>query len=390
MAKPAPTPAKPAAIKVAIVHKQTLTRAGLRSCLAQEPGFEMGADGSDLPDLLPLMASQKPDVLLLDEAAIQIVGADPSQSPLSSLPRPPALLLLTEGSATNSLDSALQCGVKGFVDPNTTPEALVQAVRRVAAGEFYLAPELLPKVLTRPEPATGKTMDPQTVLSDREIEIFKLTGQGMEAKEIAFQLGISPRTVDVHRANIRAKLGLDGVHTLMRFALGWEQSRARNSRLERFCSETRPLLLVEDDEVDVLSVRRTLAQLRANLTLQVAKNGEEALAWLRSPGHALPFLVLLDINMPRMNGHEFLAEVRRDPKLQALSVVVLTTSQHEADRERLYKVGIMAYLLKPTNSAEYLEMFRSMADFWGFNTPPPPVYSSPNPPPAGPARGSRR
>ena len=82
-------------------------------------------------------------------------------------------------------------------------------------------------------------------------------------------------------------------------------------------------------------------------------------------------MILLDINMPRMNGHEFLAELRKDPALKTLPVVVLTTSPHEADRDRLYAAGITAYFVKPTTTEDFSELFRTLAEFWGFNSPPP-------------------
>jgi DNA-binding NarL/FixJ family response regulator len=234
-----------------------------------------------------------------------------------------------------------------------------------------MSPGLLTKLVNFVKTPAGVDSSPEDILTDRELEVFQLTGEGFEAKEIGDRLGISPRTVDVHRANIRQKLGLNSVHELMRYATAWQQNRARADRLQRFCREKRPLLLVEDDEVDVLSLERALARLPAAFPIEVARHGEAALQWLRSEGHSLPFLILLDINMPRMNGHEFLAELRRDPQLRTLPVAVLTTSPHEADRDRLYQLGIMAYLVKPTRSEEYVEMLRSLAEFWSFNSPPP-------------------
>jgi len=386
MTKPVAQPTKaPATIRVAIVHAQPYTRAGLASCLAQESGIQVLSDSAELGPLLPLIERDHPDVLVLDEATVEALFEQSQNSPLARLAKPPALLLLTEGRTSAVVDQALQVNVRGFVEQADSPAILVQAVRRVATGEAYLAPHLLPRMMGgRSEARMPGYADIATELSPRELEVLRLTGQGLEAKEIAYQLNISSRTVDVHRGNIRTKLGLDGMHTLMRYALVWEQSRARTGRLTSFCAEIRPLLLVEDDEVDVLSVRRTLSQLRATMPLHVARNGEEALAWLRTGHHPPPFIILLDINMPRMNGHEFLAELRKDPSHASTPVVVLTTSQHDADRARLFKQGITAYLVKPSTSSECVEMFRSLADFWGFNTPPP--AGTVQPPPAAPAK----
>jgi DNA-binding NarL/FixJ family response regulator len=358
-------------VRVAIVHSQPFTRAGVASYLAHEDGIQVVGDGTELAPLMPVIEREQPAVLLLDGVAVELLFANQASSPLENLAKPPALLLLTEGRPSTTIDRALQVHVRGYVEQTDSPAILAQAIRRVAAGETYLAPHLLPRMMGRSDARMPSYQDIESELSPRELEVLRLTGQGLEAKEIAYQLHISPRTVDVHRGNIRTKLGLDGMHTLMRYALVWEQSHARASRLSRFCAETRPLLLVEDDEVDALSVKRTLSQLRATVPLHVARNGEAALSWLRTGNHPPPFMILLDINMPRMNGHEFLAELRRDPAFASTPVVILTTSQHDADRARLFKQGITAYLVKPATSSECVEMFRSLADFWGFNTPPP-------------------
>lgn len=368
---PPPPAGDQATIRVLLVLGNALARAGLRNCLTGTVGIELVGETPDMPRALPLLPQLHPEVVVLDEAAVVELRTLGVTLPATAGQNPPALILLAESGTPDLLDSALGAGVKGFLDPATAPEALLSAIRQVASGERFMSPGLLPKLVKREEGSGSVESSPEDILTDRELEVFQLTGEGFEAKEIGDRLGISPRTVDVHRANIRQKLGLNSVHELMRFATAWQQNRARADRLQRFCREKRPLLLVEDDEVDVLSLERALARLPAVFPIEVARHGEAALQWLRSESHPLPFLILLDINMPRMNGHEFLAELRRDPMLRTLPVAVLTTSPHESDRERLYQLGIMAYLVKPTRSEEYVEMLRSLAEFWSFNSPPP-------------------
>jgi DNA-binding NarL/FixJ family response regulator len=365
------SPADKAAIRVLLTLGNALARAGLRNCMTGQPDIDLVGESADMRRTLPQIEELRPDVIVLDEAAVVELRTLNASMPPVRNGAAPALVLLAESGTPELLDSALGAGVKGFLDPATAPDALLAAIRQVASGERYMSPGLLPKLVKREENTTGVETSPDDILTDRELEVFQLTGEGFEAKEIGDRLGISPRTVDVHRANIRQKLGLNSVHELMRFATAWQQNRARADRLQRFCREKRPLLLVEDDEVDVLSLERALARLPAAFPIEVARHGEAALQWLRSENHPLPFLILLDINMPRMNGHEFLAELRRDPALRTLPVAVLTTSPHEADRDRLYQLGIMAYLVKPTRSEEYVEMLRSLAEFWSFNSPPP-------------------
>lgn len=128
------------------------------------------------------------------------------------------------------------------------------------------------------------------------------------------------------------------------------------------------ILLVEDDEVDIMNVRRSMRQLHLCNHLAVANDGVEALAMLRgTDGYQplqRPLLVLLDINMPRMNGIEFLQCIRRDPALQDLSVVVLTTSDEERDIVEAYRLHVAGYMLKPVDPHGFFAQMQSINTYW--------------------------
>jgi CheY-like chemotaxis protein len=125
------------------------------------------------------------------------------------------------------------------------------------------------------------------------------------------------------------------------------------------------ILLVEDDQVDVLTVQRAFKRNNIANPLWVASNGIEALELLRSgvvPEHRR--LILLDLNMPRMNGIEFLRELRADPKLASSSVVVLTTSNQEQDRLAAYDLNVAGYLLKPVTFPNFVQLMAAMNKYW--------------------------
>jgi len=125
------------------------------------------------------------------------------------------------------------------------------------------------------------------------------------------------------------------------------------------------ILLVEDDEVDVMNVRRAFQKNRIANPLFVARDGVEALEQLR--GGEIPRerrLILLDLNMPRMNGIEFLREVRRDPELAPTPVVVLTTSNDERDKVDAYDLNVAGYLLKPVTFANFCETMAALNKYW--------------------------
>lgn len=127
------------------------------------------------------------------------------------------------------------------------------------------------------------------------------------------------------------------------------------------------VLLVEDDPADALLMRRALAQSRLSLNLTWVEDGEEALTYLRDPRHegtVRPDLVLLDLNMPKKGGHVVLSEIREDPLLADLPVVILTTSKAEEDVARSYALHANAYIAKPVGLPGFLEVVESIDGFW--------------------------
>jgi CheY-like chemotaxis protein len=125
------------------------------------------------------------------------------------------------------------------------------------------------------------------------------------------------------------------------------------------------ILLVEDDEIDVTNVRRAFKKNNISNPLWVAGNGLEALEMLR--GEEIPRerrLVLLDLNMPRMNGIEFLRELRADAELRLVPVVVLTTSDDERDRVEAYQLNVAGYILKPVTLVNFVEAMATLNKYW--------------------------
>jgi CheY-like chemotaxis protein len=125
------------------------------------------------------------------------------------------------------------------------------------------------------------------------------------------------------------------------------------------------ILLVEDDQVDVMNVKRAFEKNRILNPLQVASDGIQALEMLRNG--AIPAgrrIILLDLNMPRMNGIEFLRELRADPELRPIPVVVLTTSNHERDRIEAYNLNVAGYLLKPVTFVNFVELMATLNKYW--------------------------
>ncbi|WP_207536351.1 response regulator [Desertivirga arenae] len=134
--------------------------------------------------------------------------------------------------------------------------------------------------------------------------------------------------------------------------------------------EVRNILLVEDDELDVISVKRSLRKLEHSYNLDTAYNGIEALEILQQcklREKPLPDIILLDLNMPKMNGIEFLKALRQDEKLRDLKVFVMTTSGDEADRKTTEQLGVSGYLIKPLNFNNNDKRTDSLEGFFQFH-----------------------
>jgi CheY-like chemotaxis protein len=134
------------------------------------------------------------------------------------------------------------------------------------------------------------------------------------------------------------------------------------------------IVLVEDDSVDAEAVRRAFRKQRIAKTIEVCQDGESALDYLRSRRRgpaARPCMILLDLNMPRMNGIEFLQEVRSDPDLQDSVVFVLTTSDHERDKRDAYAYNVAGYLVKSRVGEDFVDVLRLLEQYWRIVELPP-------------------
>ncbi len=123
-------------------------------------------------------------------------------------------------------------------------------------------------------------------------------------------------------------------------------------------------MLVEDDIVDVMTVKRALKELNISNPLIVASDGEEAFTYLMDGGNKRPEIVLLDLNMPKMNGIEFLKAAKRNGVLKSIPVIVLTTSREDKDTVDSFDLGVSGYMVKPVGYAQFVEVMKTINLYW--------------------------
>lgn len=127
---------------------------------------------------------------------------------------------------------------------------------------------------------------------------------------------------------------------------------------------SKPVLLVEDDNVDAMTVARAFKELKILNPLVHRTNGEEALEYLKDESNLQPCIILLDLNMPRMNGTEFLKIAKADDVLKKIPVVVLTTSKEERDIVESFKLSVAGYIVKPVDYKKFVETIRTIDLYW--------------------------
>jgi len=134
--------------------------------------------------------------------------------------------------------------------------------------------------------------------------------------------------------------------------------------------DSKPILLVEDDRVDAMTVKRAFDDVGITNELVHSINGEKALEYLKSKDNKEPCVILLDLNMPRMNGIEFLEVVKADNDLKRIPVVVLTTSGNERDVNESFEHSVAGYIVKPADYEKFVEAMRTINLYWTLSESP--------------------
>jgi DNA-binding NarL/FixJ family response regulator len=208
--------------KVLIVDDHPATRDGLACRLAMEPDLEPCGEASDLATALQEVAATEPDVIVIDLGlrggdGLDLVGR------LKARNCPAKMLVWSWRSETLYAERALRAGASGYISKDEATTTIVDAIRRILAGDVYLSSHMMSVVVRRNVAGVERDITPDSLeeLSNRELEVFRLTGQGMDTGQVAVQLRVSPKTVETYKARIKEKLGLDSGGDLLFRAMRW-------------------------------------------------------------------------------------------------------------------------------------------------------------------------
>lgn len=213
-------PAVAPPIRVLIVDDHPVTREGLAIRLSREPDIRVCGEAADIPEGMRRATETTPDVVIVD---VSLKGGDGIDLVKRLRGRLPAARALVWSMYPDGLYArrAVQAGAAGYVNKEHAADVIVSAIRHVAAGGVFLSPEITQTLLREAGGLGGPPPDPVATLSDRELEVFRLLGEGLGTNEIAGQIHLSPKTVETYRARIRAKLGADSGSEVLRQAIRW-------------------------------------------------------------------------------------------------------------------------------------------------------------------------
>jgi DNA-binding NarL/FixJ family response regulator len=205
-------------ISVVLADDHDIVLEGLRSVLSRESGYLILGEARTGEAAMSLTLEHNPDILVLDITMPDLDGIEVAWSLTKKPDFRTKILALSMHSEREFVQEMFAAGASGYLLKDTVLRELPHAIDTVLKGHRYMSDELVDVVL-QDTSAETETTSPLDVLTDREREIYELVITGITTKEIAYQLGISPRTVDVHRAQIAKKLGADSMLDLVRLAI---------------------------------------------------------------------------------------------------------------------------------------------------------------------------
>jgi len=200
--------------RIVLADDHVLVRQGLKSLLEREH-FQVMAEASDGQDAVRLIEAHNPDIAILDISMPTLNGIDAARGLSRTAPKT-KVILLTQHEEEQYIHEALEAGVKGYVLKNQVANDLIQAIRQVGRGEFYLSPGISRAVMEAYRNKSDRPADPLTV---RERQVLQLIAEGKSTKDTALVLGISVKTAESHRMRLMQKLNIHETASLVRYAV---------------------------------------------------------------------------------------------------------------------------------------------------------------------------
>ena len=206
--------------RILVVDDHPMMRDGLRQLIAGEPDLEICGEADDANAALQEAENLKPDLAIVDITLRSSNGLDLIKDLRIRSPRT-AVLVLSMHDESLYAERVLRAGGRGYIMKQEGGTKILEGIRQVAAGRTYVSEAVSARILDAISGVQGESKSAVETLTDREFQVFQLIGQGLSTKEMADKLHVSAKTIEVHRVNIKEKLGLGTAAELIRFAVRW-------------------------------------------------------------------------------------------------------------------------------------------------------------------------
>lgn len=211
--------------RIMVVDDHPIVRSGLVMLINQEPDLVVCCEAEDAPQALNLVERSSPDLALVDLSLKGRDGIELIKDLRQRMPQLP-ILVLSMLDEKFYAERALRAGARGYVMKHEATTKLLSAIRRVLGGEVCVSDNVVAGLLNKlSDKSAAQSEDPVLSLSDRELAVFQLIGQGVTTGRIASQLHISTKTVETYRMHIKEKLHLETAADLVQYAVKWSSSR---------------------------------------------------------------------------------------------------------------------------------------------------------------------
>ena len=205
--------------RILIVDDHPLVRTGFAQLIGDCPDLEVCGEAGDMAEALNQVDATNPDLAIIDLSLAGGSGLDLIER-IRSRNKDLLMLVASMHDETLYAERVLAAGARGYINKQEAQESIIRAIRQVLSGKVYLSQQMTDRLLSGLVDSTGEKRDIDS-LSNRELQVFELIGEGVSSSQIAEQLNLSIKTIETHQANIKKKLGLGSAHELNQRAIRW-------------------------------------------------------------------------------------------------------------------------------------------------------------------------
>lgn len=205
--------------RILIVDDHPLVRSGFAQLIGDCPDLEVCGEAGDMAEALAQIETTRPDLAIIDLSLAGGSGLDLIER-IKSQDKDILMLVASMHDETLYAERVLAAGARGYINKQEAQDSIIRAIRQVLAGRVYLSQQMTDRLLSGMVDVGGEKRDIDS-LSNRELQVFELIGQGVSTSRIADQLNLSTKTIETHQAHIKKKLGLSSAHQLTQRAIRW-------------------------------------------------------------------------------------------------------------------------------------------------------------------------